>query len=74
MVRKDIFGEVEPELGHLGQDRTLLRDFVFENDVKRGDAVGRDKDQCIAQVIDLPDFSLFDGFVLLHGEDLLKVA
>ena len=71
MVRKDVFGEVEPEFGHLGQDRALFGDFVFQDDVERGDAVGGDQDQCIAQVIDLADFSFFDGFVLLHGEDLL---
>ncbi len=72
MVRKDVFRQIEPEFGHLGQDGTLLRDFVLEDDIERGDAVGGNEDQCIAQVIDLADFSFFDGFILLHGEDLLN--
>ena len=59
VVRDDVLGHVEPELGNLGKDCALLRDSGGQDDVECGDAVGGDhKKQAVAEVVGVADFAL----------------
>ncbi len=62
MVRKNVFCQVEPEFGHLGQNSTFLCNFVIQNDVKTADTVCCNHDQAVTIVIDLTYFTFFDWF------------
>ena len=71
MVRQNILSHVKPEFGHLSKDSAFLCDLVFQNNVETADAVGCHKDQAVAIVINLTDFSFFDWFHL-HTSSLSK--
>ena len=62
VVRDDILCQVEPELGHLGQYRTLLGHLIVEDHIEAADAVSGNHDQAVAVVIDLTYFTFFDWF------------
>jgi len=66
VVVDDVFGKIEPELRHLGQDDPLPFYFILQDDVKSRDPVGRHQNQVIADIVDLADFSFFDRAVGLH--------
>ena len=70
MVGQQIAGVIEPELAHLGQNGALFGDLVFQDDVKRRNAVSGNHDQAVAIVVDLADFAFFDGFELSHNQTL----
>ena len=70
VVRQQIAGVIEPELAHLGEHGALFGDLVFQDDVKRRNAVGGNHDQAVAIVVDLADFAFFDGFELSHNQTL----
>ena len=57
VVRDQIFGVVEPERGHPGENSTFVCDLIFQNMVKGGDPVCRDHDQTVADVIYFSYFS-----------------
>ena len=58
VVGQQIAGVIEPELAHLGEHGALFGDLVFQDDVKRRNAVGGNHDQAVAIVVDLADFEL----------------
>ena len=62
MVRKNILGHVEPELGHLGQDSTFFCHFIMKDHIKTADAICGNHDQTVAIIIDLTYFTFFDRF------------
>ena len=66
VVRQDVLRVVEPELGHLGQDRAFFGDLIFQNDVKCRDAVRCDEDQVLADIVNLTDFAFFYRNVFDH--------
>ena len=70
VVGQQIAGVIEPELAHLGEHGALFGDLVFQDDVKRRNAVGGNHDQAVAIVVDLADFAFFDGFELSHNQTL----
>jgi len=70
VVGQQIAGVIEPELAHLGEHGALFGDLVFQDDVKRRNAVGGNHDQAVAIVVDLADLAFFDGFELCHNQTL----
>ena len=66
MVRHDVAGKIEPELRHLGKHGALLVYGVVKDHVEAADAVGRDQDQIVSDVVDLADFAFFDGLIFCH--------
>ncbi len=64
VVWQDVFGEIEPELGHLGQDLALVSYGVVEDHIKAADAVGGYHDQAVTIVIDFAYLSFFNRFHL----------
>ena len=70
VVGQQIAGVIEPELAHLGEHGALFGDLVFQDDVKRRNAVGGNHDQAVAIVVDLADLAFFDGFELSHNQTL----
>ena len=71
VVRDDVFCQIKPETGHLGQNSALLHDLVLQDHVKRGDPVGRHHDELIADIIDLTYLAFLDGSIFLHASFLL---
>ena len=53
---------IEPEFGHLCQNRTFFGDFVVQNHIEAADAVGSNHDQAVAIIINLTYFTFFDWF------------
>ena len=74
VVGQQVPGVVEPELAHLGQDGALFGDLVFQDHVKRRDAVGGDHDQGVAHVVDLAHLALFERLVCSHRKTLLFLS
>ena len=74
VVGQQVFGVIEPELAHLGQDGALFGDLVFQDHVKRRDAVGGDHDQGVAHVVDLAHLALFERLVCSHRKTLLFLS
>ena len=70
MVGQQILGIVEPELAHLGEHGALFGHLVFQDDIKRRNAVGGNHDQAVAVVVNLADFSFFDGLECSHSQTL----
>ncbi len=66
VVRQDVLRVIEPEFRHLGQDSAFFGDLVVEDDVKCGDAVRRDEDQVLADVVDFTNLSFFYRDVFDH--------
>ena len=66
VVGQDIPGVIEPESGHLGQDGALLCNLVLQDHVKSGDAVGRNHDQAVADIVYFADLAFLDGGVFFH--------
>src|SRR5689334_10651509 len=70
----------EPEHAQLRQDLPLLGDSIGHDNVKCADAIRRDGQQVLAQVIDITDLSMVDGEGqvwpqkrLMHGRDFTSV-
>ena len=58
MVGDDVFEEVEPEEGELGEDLAFVGDSAAEDVVEGGDAVGGDEEKLVAgEGIDVADFA-----------------
>ena len=66
VVRDDVFCQVKPETGHLGQNSALLCYFVFQDNVKCGDTIGGHHNQRIADIIDLSYLAFLNRTVFLH--------
>ena len=66
MIRQNIFGEVEPECGHLREDRTFMGNAVFQYVVKGGNTIGRNHDDAVADIVHFTYFAGFIRFVFLH--------
>ena len=49
---------IKPEPADLSEHAALVRDSLRQNPVKSADSVGRHKQQPVAEVVDVPDFSL----------------
>ena len=64
MVRRG--APAEPELGQKVEDGSLVRNSVRQDDIERGDPVGRDNEELVSQVVHLPDFAA--GQVLEAGK------
>ena len=62
MIRKDVFCQIEPEFGHLGQNSTFGGNLIVKDHVKTADTVGGNHDQAVAIVINFAYFSFFDRF------------
>ncbi len=60
MVWNNILGQIEPELGHLGQNGALLFDGVLEDHIKATDAVGCHHNQAVTVVVNLTNFAFLD--------------
>src|SRR5205807_7216862 len=56
-VVSDIVKTMEPEGRDLVKHRALVWNRIGQNDVKCGDAVGDNKEQCLAQVENFPHFT-----------------
>ena len=65
MVRKNIFCEIKPELGHLSQNLALVGHCVMKNHIKTTNAVSCYHNQAVAIVIDFAYLSFFNRFHLL---------
>ena len=70
MVGQQITGVIEPELAHLGQNGALFGDLVFQDDIKRGNAVGSNHDEAVTVIIDLTNLAFFNGLELSHNQTL----
>ena len=57
MIGDCVFEEVEPEGGDLGEDLAFVGNAGAEHMVECGDAVGRDKEQVVAQCVDVADLA-----------------
>ena len=53
----DVAEAAEPEDGDLVEDLSLVGDAGREDDVERGDAVGGDEQERVAEVVDVADFA-----------------
>ena len=62
VVWKDIFCQIEPEFGHLGQNSSFLCNFIVQDDIEATDTVSCNHDQTVPIVIDLSYFTFFDWF------------
>ena len=60
MIRKDVFCQIEPEFGHLGQNGTFFRYHVIQNDIETANSVGCYHDQAVAVIINFAYLTLFD--------------
>ena len=67
VVRQDILGHIEPELGHLGEDSALLSHFVFQDHVKTADTVCSNHDQAVSVIVNLAYFAFFNWLHFLHS-------
>ncbi|HMI32182.1 MAG TPA: hypothetical protein VK527_10650 [Candidatus Limnocylindrales bacterium] len=67
VVRHDAVQLLEPEAGHLGEHATLARNAFAEDDVVRGDPIGRHDEERVSQLVDVAHFS---GVVGLPARDL----
>ena len=67
MVVDDILHLVEPEQRKLRENTALVGDLAVQNVVERGDVVGRDHQQLVAQVVDVADLALCVGLDVDHG-------
>ena len=70
MVGQQILGVVEPELADLGEHGALFGHLVFQDDIKRRNAVGGNHDQAVAIVVNFTDFAFFDGLECSHSQTL----
>ena len=70
MVGQQIAGVIEPEFAHLGQNGALFGDLVFQDDIKRGNAVGSNHDEAVTVIIDLTNLAFFNGLELSHNQTL----
>ena len=61
MIRNDCARPVEPERGDLGEDLALVGDARAEHVVEGGNAIGRDDQQAIAEIVDIANLSLSIG-------------
>ena len=62
MVRNNIFCQVKPEFGHLGQNSTFGGNLIVKDHVKTADTVGSNHNKAVTIVVDLTYFSFFDRF------------
>ena len=60
MIRQDVAGHIEPELGHLCQYCTLLLDLVLQDHIIAADTVGCDHDQAVPIIVNLTYLTFFD--------------
>ncbi len=66
VVLHDVLRIIEPEFRHLGKHGTLLRNRVVENHIKAADAVRRNQNHVLTDVINLSDFSFLYRTKLFH--------
>ena len=66
VIWNDVFGVIEPESGHLGQNSTFFYNFVLKDDIECRDAVSCDHDKTVTIIIDLTYFAFFDRFEFFH--------
>ena len=57
MVRHEIAHALEPERRQLRQDLALVGNARAEDVVERRDAIGRDDEQVVADLVDVADFA-----------------
>ena len=74
MVGQDILCIIKPEAGHLREDRSFFGDLVFQDHVECRDPVCCHHDQGIADIVNLADFTFFDGRIGLHRYFLLPAV
>ena len=60
VVRDNVLGQIEPELGHLSQNGALLLDGVLEDDIKAADAVGCYHNQAVSVVVNLTNLAFLN--------------
>jgi hypothetical protein len=61
VVRDDRSGPVEPERRDLRQDLALVGNAGTEDVVEGRDAIARDDEQAVAELVDVADFALTIG-------------
>ena len=61
MVFHDAVEQLEPEDRNLRQHGALVRNFVFQNVIERGNAVGRDEQQLVAEIVQVAHLALRIG-------------
>ena len=71
MVGHHITSVIKPELAHLGEHFALVGDLIFQDVIKRRDAVRGNHDEAVAIVVNFADFAFLDGLKLCHSKTLL---
>ncbi len=57
MIGDDVFQKIEPEKRKLRQDAALIGNGSGKYDIERGEPVGGDDEQFIAEIVDVADLS-----------------
>ncbi len=57
IVRNHILREIKPELRHLGQHLTLIRDCVMQNHIKRRNTIRRHHNKLVVKIINLTNLT-----------------
>ena len=62
MIRHDRLHAIEPEPRDLREDSAFVGDTRPEDVIERRDAIGRDDEQAIAEIVNVSDFARAVGF------------
>ena len=66
MIGNNILRHIEPELGNLGENGSLLIYDIIQNHIKATDSVCGNHNQAVSVVINLTYFTLFDRLKFLN--------